>query len=392
MGINFEFATATQVFFGNGAISGIPRLLQGKGQNIFLVTGKNPERAKFLTEKLKAEGFSRVHFQVEKEPTTHMVSKGVKLAREENCDAVLGFGGGSVIDSAKAIAALTPNSGDLMDYLEVIGKGKKLEEKPLPFIAIPTTAGTGAEVTKNAVIHSPEHKVKVSLRSPLMFPDAAVVDPELTLSMSPEITATTGMDALTHLLETFVSNQANPFIDMFCREGMRRISASLKKAFDKGDDLSARGDMAFAAMLGGMALANVKLGAVHGFAGPMGGMFPVPHGAVCAAVLPAVMDVNIRAVKEQNHQQTLAKYDEVAQILTGNSKARAADGIQWAKDMVKYLKIPSLSAFGLSVANFPILVEKAKNASSMKGNPVLLGDEQLMEILLNLNIRNDQKS
>jgi alcohol dehydrogenase class IV len=173
---------------------------------------------------------------------------------------------------------------------------------------------------------------------------------------------------------------------------MRRISASLKKAFDKGDDLSARGDMAFAAMLGGMALANVKLGAVHGFAGPMGGMFPVPHGAVCAAVLPAVMDVNIRAVKEQNHQQTLAKYDEVAQILTGNSKARAADGIQWAKDMVKYLKIPSLSAFGLSVANFPILVEKAKNASSMKGNPVLLGDEQLMEILLNLNIRNDQKS
>src|SRR5690606_18052064 len=196
---------------------------------------------------------------------------------------------------------------------------KKLEEEPLPFIAVPTTAGTGAEVTKNAVIHSPEHNVKVSLRSPLMFPDVAVVDPELTLSMPPEITATTGMDALTHLLETFVSNQSNPFIELFCREGMRRISASLKKAYENGSDLKAREDRAMAAMLGGMALANVKLGAVHGFAGPMGGMFPVPHGAVCAALLPAVMEVNIRVLKEQKLNQALVKYDEVARILTGNS-------------------------------------------------------------------------
>jgi alcohol dehydrogenase class IV len=388
MGMSFEFATAMQVIFGNGTVSKIPQLLQGKGQNIFLVTGKNPLRAKFLTENLEAEGFSVFSFRVEKEPDTGMISNGAKLAREMTCDAVVGFGGGSVIDSAKAIAALVPNKGELPEYLEVIGQGKKLKEKPLPFIAVLTTAGTGAEVTKNAVIHSPEHHVKVSLRSPLMFPDVAVVDPELTLSMPPEITATTGMDALTHLLETFVSNQANPFIDMLCREGMRRISASIKKAFDKGDDLKAREDMAFAAMLGGMALANVKLGAVHGFAGPMGGMFPVPHGAVCAALLPPVMDVNIGAVKEQNHQQTLAKYDEVAQILTGNSKARAADGIQWAKDMVDYLKIPHLSAFGLSVSDFPVLVEKAKKASSMKGNPVLLSDEQLMKILMNLNILN----
>lgn len=391
MGINFEFATATQVIFGNGTVSKVPELLRGMGHKVFLVTGKNPARAKFLAENLEAVGFSVFSFRVEKEPDTEMISAGVKLARQKGCEAVVGFGGGSVIDSAKAIAALVPNKGELLDYLEVIGLGKKLEEEPLPFIAVPTTAGTGAEVTKNAVIHSPEHNVKVSLRSPLMFPDVAVVDPELTLSVPPEITATTGMDALTHLLETFVSNQSTPFIDMFCREGMRRISVSLKKAFDKGDDLKAREDMAFAAMLGGIALANVKLGAVHGFAGPMGGMFPVPHGAVCAALLPPVMDVNIGAVKEQNHQQTLAKYDEVAQILTGNSKARAADGIQWAMDMVDYLKIPHLSAFGLSVSDFPVLVEKAKKASSMKGNPVLLSDEQLMKILMNLNILNEQK-
>lgn len=379
--MSFEFATATQVIFGNGTVSKIPQLLQGKGHNIFLVTGKNPLRAKFLTENLEAEGFSVFSFQVEKEPDTGMISNGAKLAREMTCDAVVGFGGGSVIDSAKAIAALVPNKGELPEYLEVIGQGKKLKEKPLPFIAVPTTAGTGAEVTKNAVIHSPEHQVKVSLRSPLMFPDVAVVDPELTLSAPPEITATTGMDALTHLLETFVSNQSNPFIDMFCREGMRRISVSLKKVFDKGDDLKAREDMAFAALLGGMALANVKLGAVHGFAGPMGGMFPVPHGAVCAALLPAVMEVNLKVLEEQKQQQILEKYDEVAQILTGNSKARAADGIQWAKDMVNYLKIPRLSLFGLSVSDFPVLVEKAKKASSMKGNPVVLNDGQLTEIL-----------
>ena len=386
--MNFEFATATQIIFGNGTISKVPHLLQGMGQNVLLVTGKNPERAKFLNENLEAEGFSVFPFRVEKEPDTGMISNGVKLARETGCEAVVGFGGGSVIDSAKAIAALVPNKGELLDYLEVIGQGKKLEEKPLPFIAIPTTAGTGAEVTKNAVIHSPKHNVKVSLRSQRMFPDVAVVDPELTLSMPPEITATTGMDALTHLLETFVSSQANPFIDMFCREGMHRISISLKKVFENGDDLKARGDMAFAAMLGGMALANVKLGAVHGFAGPMGGMFPVPHGAVCAALLPAVMEVNIRGLEEQKQNKSLAKYDEVAQILTGNPNAKIEDGIKWAEQMVKALKILSLSDFGLSTFDFSVLVEKAKNASSMKGNPVLLNDEQLMKILMNLNIRN----
>jgi alcohol dehydrogenase class IV len=381
MGINFEFATATQIIFGNGTVSKVPLMLKGMGQNIFLVTGKNPERVKFLTENLEAGGFSVFSFQVEKEPTTEMISNGVKLARETDCKAVIGFGGGSVIDSAKAVAALTPNKGELLDYLEVIGKGKKLEEKPLPFIAVPTTSGTGAEVTKNAVIHSPEYNVKVSLRSPLMFPDVAVVDPELTLSMPPEITATTGMDALTHLLETFVSNQSNPFIDMLCREGMHRISLSLKKVYENGNDQEAREDMAFAAMLGGMALANVKLGAVHGFAGPMGGMFPVPHGAVCAALLPAVMAVNVKVLEEQKQINSLLKYREVAQILTKNPDAKIEDGIRWVGEMVKALKIPSLSVFGLSASDFPVLVEKAKKASSMKGNPVLLSEKQLTKIL-----------
>jgi alcohol dehydrogenase class IV len=383
MGLNFEFATATQIIFGCGTLKKVPGILKSKGRRILLVTGSDSRRAAVFTELLPAPLFSVSHFRVEREPTTHMITEGVEFARTNGCEAVVGFGGGSVIDSAKAIAALIPNSGDLIEYLEVIGKGRVLENPPVPFIAIPTTAGTGAEVTKNAVIHSPEHQVKVSLRSPLMFPAMAVVDPELTVSMPPHITATTGMDALTHLLETFVSNQPNPFIDMICREGMQSISRSLRTAFEDGSNLKAREDMAFASMLGGMALANVKLGAVHGFAGPMGGMLPVPHGAVCAALLPAVMKVNFQAVAENHLVHSFERFHEVGQLLTGNPDAGAEEGIVWVQNMVSQLGIPKLGSFGLSAEYYSLLVEKAKVASSMKGNPVVLDDRQLLEILLN---------
>jgi len=378
--MTFNFATASQIFFGRGTISKVPELVENYGNKILLVTGKNQGRAKPLTDRLPAS-VQVVFFHVNAEPATTTIDQGVKLARENQCEAIVGFGGGSVIDSAKAIAALTPNAGELLDYLEVIGKGKKLEEKPLPFIAIPTTAGTGAEASKNSVIYSAEHKVKVSLRSQLMFADVAVIDPELTLSVPPEVTAITGMDALTHLLETFVSCQANTFIDNFGREGMQRVSRSLLKAYENGSNLEAREDMAYAALLGGMALANVKLGAVHGFAGPMGGMVPIPHGAVCARLLPAVMEANLKSAKSQNLKYIISKYDEVAQLLTGESNARSEEGVQWAQQMVEKLNIPSLSAFGLTPSDFPVLVEKAKKASSMKGNPVVLSDESLMLIL-----------
>ena len=296
-----------------------------------------------------------------------------------NVFRLVAVGGGSVIDGAKAIAALVPNTGDLMDYLEVIGLGKPLTEASLPCIAIPTTAGTGAEVTKNSVIKSVEHNVKVSLRSELMYPDIAVLDPVLTYSMSPALTASTGVDALTHLLETFVSNAANPFIDMLCRDGLKRISRSLLKAYKDRNDADAREDMAMASMLGGMTLANVKLGAIHGFAGPMGGMFPIPHGAVCACLMSAVIEMNIEALKEKN--QNIPKFDELAQILTGSDLAKAEDAIVWADNLVSELQIPSLSAFGLTENNFPEAVQKAKNASSMKGNPIELSVEQLTWIL-----------
>jgi len=330
---------------------------------------------------LAEAGFKLTLFNIPSEPTIEIIDAGVTAARENQCHVVVGIGGGSVVDGAKAIAAMVPNPGELLGYLEVIGQGKTLSEAPLPFIAVPTTSGTGAEVTKNAVIKSKQNNVKVSLRSSLMYPDVALVGPVLTVSLPKQITATTGTDALTHLLETFVSNQANPFIDMYCREGMKRISRSLVKAFNDGTDLEARKDMSMASMLGGMALANVKLGAVHGFAGPMGGMFPVPHGAVCARLLPAVMEMNIQVLSMENIKGRLFKFHEVAKILTGTEKATAADGILWVKELVRVLKIPSLSEFGVAQNHFPELVEKAKKASSMKGNPVMLSTEQLIAVL-----------
>lgn len=381
MGISFQFATSTKIIFGNDSFDKVAELTKEFGSKVFVVCGKNKTLANRLSIELLEKNIDFEIFGVYGEPTTQDVEEGTKLARKAGCNVVVGIGGGSVIDTAKAIAALATNRGELSDYLEIIGKGKKLKEAPLPYIAIPTTAGTGAEVTKNSVIKSTEHNVKVSLRSDLMFPTLAIIDPVLTITMPPDITASTGLDALTHLIETFVSCQSNPFIDTFCREGMKRISASLEKTFFNGDSLEAREDMAMASMLGGMALANVKLGAVHGFAGPMGGMFPIPHGAVCACLLPAVMEVNIAALKEKKMGMQLLKYDEVAKILTQNNSAVAEDGAIWIKEMVKKLNIPSLSTFQLSTDSFPELVEKAYKSSSMQGNPLELNDEQLFEIL-----------
>nr|WP_319510703.1 iron-containing alcohol dehydrogenase [uncultured Draconibacterium sp.] len=378
MAVNFSFSTAGQIIFGNYSLEKVPDLVAGFGQKVILVTGKNPSRAEELMAKF-SPGTDTVIFNIPGEPTTDLIEAGVKLARQHASEVVVGFGGGSVVDSAKAIAAMATNKGELLDYLEVIGRGKPLTEKPLPCIAIPTTAGTGAEVTKNSVIKSPENNVKVSLRSNQMYPDVAVVDPVLTWSIPPSLTASTGVDALTHLLETFVSNQANPYIDMVCREGLTRISRSLRKAYKDGNDKPAREDMAMASLLGGMALANVKLGAVHGFAGPMGGMFPIPHGAVCACLMTAVIEENIQSLRESKLKSS--KYDELAKILTGNEKAISSDAAIWASELVAELQIPPLSEFGLTEENFPVLVAKAKVSSSMKGNPAKLTDEQLFRIL-----------
>jgi alcohol dehydrogenase class IV len=381
MGMSFEFATSARILFGNGCLSKAPDIARSFGNRALVVTGINRDLVNPFLNGLTRVGIGFEVFNIDREPTITDIETGLSMARHFSCNLVIGYGGGSAIDSAKAIAAMVNNSGDLSDYLEVIGKGKQLSEAPLPCIVIPTTSGTGAEVTKNAVIKSPEHKMKVSLRSPLMFPAVAIVDPELTWSMPPELTASTGIDALTHLLETFVSNKANKFTDMLCREGMRRISSSLKLAWSNETNSSAREDMSMASLLGGMALANGKLGAVHGIAGPLGGMYPISHGTVCATLLPAVMETNIRLLIEQGLNDRLERYNDVARILTGNNSSSALNGVEWIRELVTLMKIPPLSMFGINETDFPEIVSRSLSASSMKGNPVVLTDNDIMAII-----------
>jgi alcohol dehydrogenase class IV len=347
-----------------------------------LVTGGSAERIRPVFEALKKNGADPAAFSIKGEPTTGRIAELAQQAREQGCDFVVAFGGGSVIDAGKAIAALLTNTRDLMDYLEVIGKGEPLTEEPAPCIAIPTTAGTGAEVTRNSVLLSSKHKVKVSMRHPKMLPSVALVDPELTLSMPPEVTASTGLDAFIQLLEAFVSIKSNPLTDGICREGLKKIAHALPRAYVKGDDLAAREDMALASLFGGLALANAGLGAVHGFAGPLGGMFEAPHGLVCATLLPAVFEINIQALEKRDASgPILEKFSEVARIVTGSKNADLMDGLLWIKSLSMQMFVPGLEDFGITEADFPVIVEKSKKSSSMKGNPILLTDEELNDIL-----------
>jgi alcohol dehydrogenase class IV len=286
-----------------------------------------------------------------------------------------------VVDAGKAVAVMLTNPGAVLDYLELVGGGKPLREPGVPFLAVPTTAGTGAEVTRNAVLDVPEHGVKASLRSPHLLARLAVVDPGLTQSLPPEVTAYTGMDALTQLIEPFVCNAANPLTDGVCREGLARAARSLARAYRDGSDPDAREDMALAALCGGIALANARLGAVHGFAGVLGGATGHPHGAICARLLPFVMEANIRAAGERGNPATPRRYVEVARTLTGDPEAVAGDGVSWVRGLCAEMRIPPLREAGLTAADCGPLIPFARRASSMRGNPVELSDEELRGVL-----------
>jgi alcohol dehydrogenase class IV len=380
--MRFEFATATRIVFGPGTIQDVGPRAAEMGRRAFVVTGRSLERATRLVEQLQGQGVKCSTFTVSGEPTTAMASEGAQRARRAGCDLVVGIGGGSVIDTGKVVAALVTNRGHLADYLEVIGRGQHLTNAPVPYIAIPTTAGTGAEVTGNAVLRSPQQHIKVSMRSASMLPRLAVVDPELTHSMPPAVTASTGLDAITQLIEAYASNQPNPLTDGICREGLRRAARSLRHAYEDGSNTDAREGMSVASLFGGLALANAKLGAVHGFAGPLGGMFSAPHGVICARLLPYVMEANVGALQSRAPgSPASARYDEVAQILTGTAAAGAPDGIAWVQDLCVALRVASLGEFGLKEADVPAVVEMSKRASSMKGNPITLTDRELREIL-----------
>jgi alcohol dehydrogenase class IV len=380
--VNFEFATANRIVFGSGALLEAGTLARSLGTRALVVTGKDSDRAQPLRRLLKEAGVASGSFPATGEPTLALVEEGAAFASREQCDLVIGFGGGSALDTAKAIAALLANGGNLLDYLEVIGRGLPLQRPSLPCVAIPTTAGTGAEVTRNAVLSSPAHKAKVSLRSPFLMPRVALVDPQLTISLPPQPTAFSALDALTQLIEPFTCNRANPMVDSLCREGFVRVARSLRIAFHDGADIAAREDLCLASLFGGLALTNAGLGAVHGLAGPIGGMFNAPHGAICAALLPHVVRANQHALRASDpNSEILARYDQVAQLLTGCASAHGLDAAAWVDSLNAQLGIQPLAAYGIEPGDFPVIIAKSAHASSMKANPVQLSEEELNGIL-----------
>ena len=379
---SFAFATAARIAFGAGCSAQLPGLVAGLGSRPFVCTGATPARFGALLDGLDG---ART-WPVAGEPTLDDVRAAVAAAREHGADVVVGLGGGAVLDAAKLIAALVPNDGDLLDYLEVIGRAQPLGAKPLPFLAVPTTAGTGSEVTMNGVVTSPEHGVKVSMRHPSMLARVALVDPELTLGCPPAVTASSGLDALTQCLEPYVSPFANPITDGFCAEGLRRAGRSLRRAYRDGDDLDARTDMALCSLLGGLALANAKLGAVHGLAGVIGGLTGAPHGLTCAVLLVESCRGTIEALRERTPDApALERYAEAGALLSGTPGLSGAGGVDalldWLAETVRLLEVPTISQLGITPEQYPQICRQAAASSSMKGNPIVLDAAELQAIL-----------
>lgn len=377
-----EFATANRVIFGAGRSESLPELIVALGQRVLVVTGGHSGRFAALVGRIRAGSKASEIFAVAGEPTVELVQTGTRQARAMQCDVVAALGGGSVIDAGKAIAALANNPGDPIDYLEVVGRGYPLKQPSLPLVAAPTTAGTGAEVTRNAVLAVPEARVKVSLRSPHLLPAVAVVDPVLTQELPPALTASTGIDALTQLIEPYLSSRSNPLTDALCRDGIPRAARALPIAFRDRTNLEARTDMSLASLFGGLALANAGLGGVHGFAGPIGGMFPAPHGSVCAALLPHVLQANLDSMRRRAPAHpALDRMNMVGQWLTGRPDATAEDAITWCAELVTAFSLPRLQSWGVASHDIAEIVRRAANASSMKANPLPLTVDEMSAIL-----------
>ena len=379
--MRFDFATATEVVFGWGRASELGRRVSKWGRCALFVTGSRPARVDRIRDELQSAGIETVNYAVASEPTTTLVRTGVTLARSSGVDLVVGVGGGSVLDAAKAIAVLVPQTGDIYEYLEVVGQAQPLSLAGLPCVAVPTTAGTGSEVTRNAVLVVEERAVKVSLRGLNVLPRLALVDPELTLTVPPDITAATGLDALTQVIEPYLSVARGPLTDALCLEGIRRAARSIRTAYRDSSDRSAREDLALTSLFGGLALANAKLGAVHGFAAPLGGVCHAPHGAICARLLPLVVQTNLMVVGEAEDRELVERFENIARIITGRGDAVAHDAVTWLAELVEDLQIPRLKRYGVGPEQIEAIVAQAAQASSMQGNPVKLPMSTLSSIL-----------
>ena len=374
----FHLAVPSDIRVGAGRVAEAPDVLTGWGaRRVLVVTGRSPDRAAPLVAALAERGLDVSTFAVPGEPTIDVVREGTAAAAGH--DAVVGFGGGSALDVAKAVAVLAVSGADPLVHLEVIGEGRPITGPGLPCLAVPTTAGTGSEVTRNAVLAG--DGVKASLRSPWLLPRVAIVDPDLLTGLPAATVAASGMDALAQVIEPFLSRRANPFTDALARDGIVRSARSLRPAFTDGmQDAGVRADLAVASLFGGLCLANAGLGAVHAFAAALGARSGAPHGAVCAAVLAPALAVNLRAVRERGSHETLLRLTELAVLLTGAVDAEPEDVADWVGDQTRALQIPGLATHGLADADTAEVVAAAQRASSMRGNPLDLTDDEVAEI------------
>jgi alcohol dehydrogenase class IV len=380
--VRFDLAIPADVRFGAGRVSEVPEALLGLGASrVLVITGRTTSRADAVRSALREAGVPSIPFGVATEPSIERVRAAVELLTEAGCDAVLGYGGGSAIDVAKAAAVLATTGTDPREHLEVIGAGRPIERPGVPCVAVPTTAGTGSEVTRNSVLSG--GGVKASLRSPLMLPKVAMVDPDLLVGLPAPSIAASGMDALSQLIEPLLSRRANPFSDALARDGIRRSARSLRRGYEDGmEDAGVREDLALASLLSGMCLANSGLGAVHGIAAAAGARLSAPHGAVCAAVLAAAMEVNLRALRDRAPEHpAIERMAEVATLLTSQPDASPEDAIAWLQELTAVLSIPGLASYGLNDVEIEAVVTAAQKASSMRGNPIELNDTEVSEIV-----------
>jgi len=388
--VQFESSTAPLIVFGPGSLDQLGGHASRFGNRAWLVTGSEAlERAGAMERveaQLRSHGVSSARQVVSAEPDLETIDRGHRNAREAGCDHVIGIGGGSVLDTAKAVAVLLGNGGEAIDYLEVVGRGRKLDQPGLPCIAVPTTAGTGSEVTRNSVIADPVNHTKASMRHEHLLPRVALLDPTLTWGLPAAVTARSGLDAMIQLIEPYVSRRSHPMIDVLALEGIRRSARALPRAYANGHDAEARADMMLAANWSGMALAHCGLGACHALAGPLGGSYPIAHGMACAATIPYVIAANLRACeRDPNGPETIRRHEDVARAM-GLSEGRtpletAGKAAEHMGQLIRELEVPNLAAAGVSRAAFPDLIARAKRTSSMQANPVDLTDEELNEIL-----------
>jgi alcohol dehydrogenase class IV len=382
----FQIAQTPKIFFGNGMLAELPGLTKAYGNDILLVTGAgsfmHSKHGEYLQHTFEMTGVHYHHVAVRREPSPEMIDQVVIRYRDANIRLVVAIGGGSAIDAGKAISAMLGKTESVKDFLEGVGT-KDHPGTKVPFIAIPTTSGTGSEATKNAVISEiGPLGFKKSLRHDNLVPDYAIVDPELTLHCPPDVTAASGMDCFTQLLESYLSIKATPITDALAFDALGKIKTALPRVWRMGQDIESRSDMSYAAMISGICLANAGLGAVHGFASSVGGLFNVPHGVVCGTLMASANAVTVKRLKDQNSSNPiLLKYAELGKMFIGEeqkSQFYYIDRfIEILAEWTETMNISRLGKYGIKSAD----VAKIVKATDVKNNPVKLSKEDLAEIL-----------